>query len=96
MSPEITVLLTSLQARPYRRVPFKTHAARVDYDTIVQRPREPLRRPQMFRLKVVEAVGDFGFDMVRYKGLTKNHHRLCANFDLVNLYLHRRRLAVLG
>jgi IS5 family transposase len=38
----------------------------------------------------------FGFDKVRYKGLAKNHHRLCANFALVNLYLHRKRLAVLG
>ena len=38
----------------------------------------------------------FGFDKVRYRGLAKNHHRLCVNFALVNLYLHRRRLAVLG
>ena len=37
----------------------------------------------------------FGFDKVRYRGLAKNHHRLCANFALVNLYLHRKRLAVL-
>jgi len=28
--------------------------------------------------------------------LAKNHHRLCANFALINLYLHRKRLAVLG
>ena len=38
----------------------------------------------------------FGFDKVRYRGLAKNHHRLCANFALVNLYLHRKRLAVLA
>ena len=38
----------------------------------------------------------FGFDKVRYRGLTKNHHRLCTNFALANLYLHRKRLAVLG
>jgi transposase, IS5 family len=38
----------------------------------------------------------FGFDKVRYRGLAKNHHRLCVNFALVNLYLHRKRLAVLG
>jgi IS5 family transposase len=38
----------------------------------------------------------FGFDKVRYRGLAKNHHRLCACFALVNLYLHRKRLAVLG
>jgi IS5 family transposase len=33
----------------------------------------------------------FGFDKVRYRGIAKNHHRLCANFALVNLYLHRKR-----
>ena len=38
----------------------------------------------------------FGFDKVRYRGIAKNHHRLCANFALVNLYMHRKRLAVLG
>ena len=38
----------------------------------------------------------FGFDKVRYRGLAKNHHRLCANFALVNLYLHRKHLAVLA
>ena len=38
----------------------------------------------------------FGFDKVRYRGLAKNHHRLCANFALINLYFHRKRLAVLG
>jgi len=35
----------------------------------------------------------FGFDRERYRGIAKNHHRLCANFALVNLYLHRKRLA---
>ena len=38
----------------------------------------------------------FGFDKVRYRGLAKNHHKLCANFALINLYLHRQRLVVLG
>jgi IS5 family transposase len=38
----------------------------------------------------------FGFDKIRYRGVAKNHHRLCANFALVNLYMHRKRLAVLG
>jgi len=38
----------------------------------------------------------FGFDKVRYRGLAKKHQRLCVNFALVNLYLHRKRLAVLG
>jgi len=38
----------------------------------------------------------FGFDKVRYRGLAKNHHRLCACFALVNLYLHRKRLSCWG
>jgi len=38
----------------------------------------------------------FGFDRTRYRGIAKNHHRLCANFALINLYLHRKRLAALG
>ncbi len=36
----------------------------------------------------------FGFDKVRYRGIAKNHNRLCVNFALVNLYLHRKRLLV--
>jgi transposase, IS5 family len=36
----------------------------------------------------------FGFEKVRYRGIKKNHERLCASFALVNLYLHRKRLAV--
>ena len=35
----------------------------------------------------------FGFDKVRYRGIAKNHHRLCTNFALINLYLHRKHLA---
>jgi hypothetical protein len=33
-----------------------------------------------------------GFDIVRYWD-REEHHRLCTNFALVNLYLHRKRLA---
>jgi len=36
----------------------------------------------------------FGFEKVRHRGLKKNHERLCTCFALVNLYLHRKRLAV--
>jgi IS5 family transposase len=28
----------------------------------------------------------FGFDKARYRGIKKNHNRLCACFALVNLY----------
>jgi IS5 family transposase len=38
----------------------------------------------------------FGFDKVRYRGLKKNHNRLCACFVLGDLHLHRKRLALLG
>ena len=38
----------------------------------------------------------FGFEKVRYRGLKKNHERLCACFALGNLYQHRKRLAVAG
>ena len=38
----------------------------------------------------------FGFEKVRYRGLKKNHRCLCACFALGNLYLHRKRLALLG
>jgi len=38
----------------------------------------------------------FSFTKVRYRGLFKNHQWLCAAFALVNLYLHRKRLAPLG
>jgi IS5 family transposase len=35
----------------------------------------------------------FGFTKVRYRGLQKNHHWLCAAFAGVNVYQHRKRLA---
>ena len=38
----------------------------------------------------------FGFEKARYRGIAKNHNQLCANFALVNLYLHRKRLAMRG
>ncbi len=37
----------------------------------------------------------FGFVKLRFRGLKKNHDHLCAAFALVNLYLHRTRLAPL-
>jgi IS5 family transposase len=35
----------------------------------------------------------FGFTRVRYRGLKKNHHWLCAAFAAINIYQHRKRLA---
>ncbi|HEX3660768.1 MAG TPA: IS5 family transposase, partial [Acidobacteriaceae bacterium] len=40
--------------------------------------------------RVVKRI--FGFEKTRYRGLRKNHQRLCVNFALANLYLHRKRL----
>lgn len=37
----------------------------------------------------------FGFEKTRYRGIGKNHNRLCTGFALVNLYRHRKRLATL-
>jgi transposase, IS5 family len=38
----------------------------------------------------------FGYTKVRYRGMVKNHHWHLAAFALVNLYQHRKRLALLG
>ena len=38
----------------------------------------------------------FGFTKVSYRGIEKNHHRLCTSFAMVNLFKMRRRLAPLG
>jgi IS5 family transposase len=38
----------------------------------------------------------FGLTKVRYRGIWKNHQWLCAAFALVNLHLHRNRLAPQG
>lgn len=37
----------------------------------------------------------FGLDRTRYRGIRKNHNRLCTAFALVNLYRHRKRLVLL-
>jgi IS5 family transposase len=36
----------------------------------------------------------FAFDKIRYRGLAKNHNRLCACFALINPYHHRSRAAL--
>ncbi len=46
------------------------------------------------RFRILKRV--LGLDKVRYRGLAKNHHRLCANFALINLYLRRKGLAMLA
>jgi Transposase DDE domain len=38
----------------------------------------------------------FGLVKVRFRGLKKNHDHLCAAFALVDVYMHRKRLAPNG
>ena len=54
--------------------------------------RAPARVEHPFR--ILKHV--FGFVKVRFRGLKKNHHHMCAAFALVNLYMHRKRLHPMG
>jgi len=38
----------------------------------------------------------FGYTKVRYRGIVKNHHWHLAAFALANLYMNRKRLALIG
>ena len=58
------------------------------------RTKAPVRARVEHPFRILKRV--FGFDKVRYRGLKKNHNRLCACFALGNLYLHRKLLASLG
>jgi transposase, IS5 family len=75
-----------------RRTKFK------DYEDELQkkknRSKSSIRAKVEHPFRILKRV--FGFDKVRYRGIAKNHNRLCANFALVNLYLHRKRLVALG
>ena len=48
------------------------------------------------RTSVPDSETHFWFRESEIPRIKKNHHRLCASFALVNLYLHRKRLAVAG
>lgn len=54
------------------------------------------RTKSQVRAKVEHTIGvikmGFGFQKVRYRGLTKNLHRLEVTAALANLYTVRRRL----
>lgn len=71
-----------------RRVKFKNHVDELQKKK--NRSKSSVREKVEHPFRILKRV--FGFDKVRHKG----HHRLCANFALVNLYMHRKRLAVLG
>ena len=75
-----------------RRTKFKDYEDEVQKKKNTTKSRVRAKVEHVFR--ILKRV--FGFDKIRYRGIPKNHHRLCANFALINLYLHRKRLAVLG
>jgi IS5 family transposase len=75
-----------------RRTRFKHYVDELQRNK--NRSKSSVRAKVEHVFRIVKRI--FGFDKVRYRGLAKNHHRLCANFALANLYLHRKRLAVLG
>ncbi len=75
-----------------RRTKFKDFVDEVQKKKNTTKSRVRAKVEHVFR--ILKRV--FGFDKVRYRGIAKNHHRLCTNFALINLYLHRKRLAVLG
>jgi len=75
-----------------RRTKFKNYVDEVARRKNTTKSRVRAKVEHVFR--ILKRV--FGFDKVRYRGLAKNHHRRCANFALVNLYLHRKDLVTLG
>ena len=72
-----------------RRTKFKNYVDDVAKKKITAKSKVRAKVEHVFR--ILKRV--FGFDMMRYRGSAKNHHRLCANFAFINLYLHRKRLA---
>jgi IS5 family transposase len=73
-----------------RRVKYKNFVDEIEKtkNRVKARVRAKVEHP----FRILKRI--FGFEKVRYRGLKKNHQRLCACFALVNLYLHRKRLAV--
>jgi len=75
-----------------RRTKFKDYVDELQKKK--NRSKSSVRAKVEHPFRIVKRV--FGFDKVRYRGIAKNHNRLCANFALANLYMHRKRLAGLG
>jgi len=75
-----------------RRTKFKNYVDEVAKKRNTTKSKVRAKVEHVFR--ILKRV--FGFDKVRYRGIAKNHHRLCTNFALINLYLHRKRLARLA
>lgn len=75
-----------------KRTKYKNHVDEVAKKKNTTKSRVRAKVEHVFR--ILKRV--FGFEKVRYGGIAKNHHRLCTNFALINLYLHRTRLAKLA
>jgi IS5 family transposase len=73
-----------------RRTRYKGGADELQRDRNRSKSRIRAKVEHLFR--ILKRV--FGFEKTRYRGLSKNHNRLCACFALVNLYLHRKRLTL--
>src|SRR5215813_8904909 len=73
-----------------RRVRYKT--LWIELQKAKNRVKARVRAKVEHPFRILKRI--FGFEKVRYRGLKKNPQRLCACFALVNLYLHRKRLAV--
>jgi transposase, IS5 family len=72
-----------------KRTKFKNYVDEIAKKKNTTKSRVRAKVEHVFR--ILKRV--FGFDKVRYRGIAKNHHRLCANFALINLYMHSKRLA---
>ena len=80
------------QDMTHRRTRFKSYVDELQRRKNTTKSRVRAKVEHVFRV----LKRQFGFDRVRYRGLAKNHNRLCACFALVNLYNHRKRLLVQG
>lgn len=78
------------QDMTHRRTKFKSYVDELQRRKNTTKSRVRAKVEHVFRV----LKRQFGFDRVRYRGLAKNHNRLCACFALVNLYNHRKRLLV--
>ncbi len=78
------------QDMTHRRTKYKNYVDELQKKKNTTKSRVRAKVEHVFRV----LKRQFGFDRVRYRGLAKNHNRLCACFALVNLYNHRKRLLV--
>jgi IS5 family transposase len=81
-----------VQHMTFKRTKFKHFVDELQKMKSTSKSRVRAKVEHVFRI----LKRSFGFDKVRYRGIAKNHHRLCTSFALMNLYLHRKRLAGLA